>query len=53
MTKLFVKTSTVNREIGEAQLSIIERLKKLSIDPSIMDEIVDIVCSELESVVKR
>ena len=44
MKKLFVKTSTVNREIGEAQLNIIERLKKLSIDPSITDEIVDIVC---------
>ena len=51
--KLFVKTSTVNRKIGEAQLNIIERLEKLSIDPAIMDEIVDIVYSELESVVER
>lgn len=51
--KLLVKTSTVNRKILEAQLNIIERLEKLSVEPAIMDEIVDVVSSELENVVER
>ena len=51
--KLLVKTSTINRKIGEAQLNIIKRLERLNIDLSTIDEIVDIVSSELESVKER
>lgn len=48
--KYFVKTSTINHKIGEAQLNIIERLQRLPIDLSMIDDIVDIISSELESV---
>ena len=48
--RLFVKTSTINRKIGEAQLNIIKRLEELPIDLSMIDEIVDIISSEIESI---
>lgn len=51
--KLFVKTSTINHKLGEAQLNIIERVGRLPIDLSIIDEIVDIVSDELEPIKER
>lgn len=50
--KLFVKTSTMNRKIKEAELNIIKMLMKSPIDPAIVDEVVDIVSTELESIIE-
>lgn len=50
--KLFIKTSTMNRKIREAELNIIEQLEKSSIDPAIVDEVVDIVSTELEIIIE-
>ena len=50
--KLFIKTSTMNRKIREAELNIIEVLDRSSIDPAIVDKIVDIVSTELENIIK-
>lgn len=50
--KLFIKTSTMNRKIKEAELNIIKMLEKSSIDPAIVDEVVDIVSTELEGIIE-
>lgn len=50
--KLFIKTSTMNRKIKEAELNIIKMLEKSAIDPATVDEVVDIVCTELESIIE-
>ena len=50
--KLFIKTSTMNRKIREAELNIIKMLEKSYIDHAIVDEVVDIVSTELESIIE-
>ena len=51
--KLFVKFSKMCRSVKTAELNIIKRLEKLNIDPSVLDDVVDVVCSELDDIVKK
>ena len=53
MKKLFIRTSTMNRKIREAELNIIDRLEKSSIDSDVIDKIVNIVSNELEVIIER
>lgn len=52
MKKLFIKISTMNRKIREAELSIIERLGKSSITPDLVDKVVSIIADELDAIIE-
>lgn len=51
--KLFIKTRTLNRKIREAEMNIIEKLERRSIDSDTLDKIVDIVSTELDKIVVK
>lgn len=53
MKKLFIKTSTMNRKIREAELNIIKRLEEYSLDPVLIDTVVSIIADELDSIIQN
>ena len=50
--KLFIKFTTMCCKVRRAELNIIERLERLGIDLGVLDEVVDIISDEMDSILK-